>query len=279
MCARACLCYVNVTSTFHVLCDCTVHSGACVCLMYEICVNVCVALRRLLLPLSDVVPHTAVQFTVRAVVFLRASPFLCQHCCSPVWNPDTGAQKPPEPGSVGRYPTTPMTLSRPHHGPLTTPCSSLADSYDITRPPPFSCQSNLVYSFKTPLTNQWAAFSCHLRSISNQRCGFSFCVFKLCVCTFILRQGCWILHFGLVKAVVDPCYQSVVLWLAETRFLFISFAFCLFFSFHSVGFFSIYFCYPCPQHHVLSSLFLTSSCALPFQQQAVNTFPPFFLYL
>lgn len=118
MCARACSCYVNVTcvrpSSLWLYCTQWVH----VCLMYEKWVNVCVALRRLLLPLSDVVPHTAVQFTVRAVVFLRASPCLCRHCCSPVWNPDTGAQKPPEPGSVGRYPMTPMTPPRTSHHPL-----------------------------------------------------------------------------------------------------------------------------------------------------------------
>ncbi len=82
-----------------------------------------------------------------------------------------------------------------------------------------------------------------------------------------------------MKALVDPCYQSVVLWLAETRFLLISFVSCHFFGFHRVWFFfSIYYFFvPARYHKALCCLFLTSSHALPFQQQAVNTL--FFSFL
>lgn len=71
-----------------------------------------------------------------------------------------------------------------------------------------------------------------------------------------------------------------MLWLAETRFLFISFASCLFFWFSRCFFvlnFFFFFFIPARYHKALSCLFLTSSQALSFQQQAVSTLSFFFL--
>ncbi len=97
-----------------------------VTVQYTVCVrvclnvwNMCVALHRLLLPLSDVVPHTAVQFTVRAVVFLRASPFPVPTLLFAGMKPRHRSSEAPRARQCRQVPHDPMTPSRPCHGPVT----------------------------------------------------------------------------------------------------------------------------------------------------------------